>query len=207
LLRDCVKAVLNGSDVHYECFIADDLWSVNADEGQLAQVFHNLIQHARNAVTENRAIDVYATNQDIADDPLLFLPQGRYARISIRDHGAGLRADQLNKIFDPYFSAKKQGHGLELATAYSIVRKHEGQIRVESISGQGTVFHVYLPACDVAEEPSAAAAEPRSVEGAQGRVLVMDDEPGIRQLATGLLMKIGYTPAVAADGVAPSFTA
>ncbi len=199
LLRDCTKAALQGSVVNYQFFFAEDLWTVNADEAQLAQVFQNLIHNARHAVSATPVIDVHANNIDMASDPLMFLIPGRYVRISIRDHGTGLQPEQLSKIFDPYFSSKKQGGGLELATAYSIIRKHEGQIRVESISGQGTVFHVYLPAATVAakDEPKGQRRARRIVGG---RILVMDDEPSIRQLASILLQRIGYTAVAVADG-------
>jgi PAS domain S-box-containing protein len=200
LLRDCARSALQGSNVNYQFFISEDLWPVHADEGQLAQVLHNLIQNARQAVGDKPAIDIHASNHEIARDPLLFIEPGRYVRISIRDHGAGLQPEQLSKIFDPYFSSKKQGSGLELATAYSIVRKHGGQIRVESISGEGTVFHIYLPASDTTA-PAPAAIPPKSIRAAQGRILVMDDEPAIRELAAILLKRIGYTATVAADGI------
>jgi two-component system, cell cycle sensor histidine kinase and response regulator CckA len=121
-------------------------------------------------------------------------------RISIRDFGGGLEGDHLHKIFEPYFGGKKGG-GLELATAYSIVRKHDGQIRVESISGQGTVFHVYLPATNapVSCAPARLAHEDRPAL-ARRRVLVMDDEPGIRGLAVALLEHLGMQVETAADG-------
>src|SRR6185369_10420736 len=106
---------------------------------------------------------------------LLFLKPGKYVRISIRDYGRGLQTEHLNKIFDPYFASKKQGSGLELATAYSIVRKHEGQIRVESVSGQGTVFHVYLPAAEMAVVAERSKPVKSGSFSGSGRVLVMDD--------------------------------
>jgi len=201
LLRDCTKATLQGSNVNFQFYIAEDLWAVNADEGQLAQVLQNLIRNARHAVSATPVIDVHASNIEMATDPLMFLIPGRYVRISIRDHGAGLQEEQLSKIFDPYFSSRKHGGGLELATAYSIVRKHEGQIRVESISGQGTVFHVYLPAATTGVEAVAVVPTARRFpRSTGGHILVMDDEPAIRQLSSTLLHRIGYTAVAVADG-------
>jgi PAS domain S-box-containing protein len=199
LLRDCTKVALQGTDINYQFFFTEDLWPVNADEGQLAQVFQNLVQNARSAVADTPVIDVHGSNMELARDPLMLLIPGRYVRISIRDHGAGLQPEQLNKVFDPYFSPRKPGGGLELATAYSIVRKHGGQIRVESISGQGTVFHVYLPAASTVTEKEAPRQRPEP-RGVGGRVLVMDDEDAIRQLASALLRRIGYTAVAVADG-------
>jgi PAS domain S-box-containing protein len=200
LLCDCAKAVLQNTGVQYHFFIAADLWPVSADESQMAQVVHNLIQYARHAAAEHPRIDIHAVNQVFSGDPLSLLKPGRYIRISIRDHGAGMAPDQLNKIFDPYFSPRTQGQGLELASAYSIVRKHEGQIRVESVSGEGSVFHIYLPASAEAVTETATQVRRRAQRPGAGRILVMDDEASIRKVATLLLARAGYTPVTAADG-------
>ncbi len=200
VLRDCAKAVLQNTGIQYHFFVAADLWPVNADESQMAQVVHNLIQYARHAAAEQPRIDIHAVNQEFSGDPLSLLKPGRYIRISIRDHGAGMAPDQLNKIFDPYFSPRTQGQGLELASAYSIVRKHEGQIRVESVSGEGTVFHIYLPASAGVVNESATQVRRRAQRQGSGRILVMDDEASIRKVATMLLARSGYTPVTAADG-------
>ena len=183
-----------------EFFFGDELWAVEADEAQIVQVLQNLIRHAQSSMSADPRLDIHVFNQQIDSDPLLFLKPGRYVRVSIRDYGAGIRQENLPRIFEPYFGPKKQGHGLELATAYSIVRKHEGQIRVESIAGQGTVFHVYLPAADA--PVALPAPRPRAVRPGVGprRVLVMDDELPIRKLAVQLLQRLGCTVETAADG-------
>ncbi len=200
LARDCAARVLEDGAVTPGFYFGDGLWSVEADEAQIVQVLQNLIRYARASMSADPRLDIHVFNQQIDSDPLLFLKPGRYVRVSIRDYGAGIQQESLPRIFDPYFGPKKQGHGLELATAYSIVRKHEGQIRVESIAGQGTVFHVYLPA---AEAPVALPApRPRALRPEAGprRVLVMDDELPIRKLAVQLLQRLGCTVETAADG-------
>ena len=200
LARECAARALENSDVTPEYFFGDDLWAVEADEAQMVQVLQNLIRHAHASMSQDARLEVHVLNQEVENDPLLFLKPGRYVRVSIRDYGAGLQQENLAKIFEPYFGPKKQGHGLELATAYSIVRKHEGQIRVESIAGQGTVFHVYLPA--VLAPVALPAPRPRALRPvvASRRVLVMDDELPIRKLAVQLLQRIGCTAETAADG-------
>jgi PAS domain S-box-containing protein len=200
LTRECAARALENTDVVAEFFLGDDLWVVEADEAQIVQVLQNLINHARGSMSKDPRMDIHVLNQEVADDRLLFLKQGRYVRVSIRDYGAGIQQENLTKIFEPYFGPKKQGSGLELATAYSIVRKHEGQIRVESIAGQGTVFHIYLPAVEVPVAvplPPVRVLRPGSVPR---RVLVMDDELPIRKLAVQLLQRIGCTVETAADG-------
>lgn len=201
LVRGCAERALQGSSVAAEFFIADNLWPVGADESQIMQVVHNLVSYARASMAAAPRLDIHVLNQEVGREPLLLVNPGRYVRISIRDYGAGVETEHLPKIFDPYFGGRRSGNGLELATAYSIVRKHDGQIRVESISGQGTVFHIYLPAA----APEAPAA-PRPVRRAKKRsrvgrrVLVMDDEEPIRTLAVQLLGSIGHTAETAADG-------
>ena len=201
LVRECATGALLDSGVVPEFFFGDDLWTVEADESQIGQVLQNLLSFSRASLGRDPRLDIHVINQEVMTDPLLFLPPGRYVRVSIRDHGAGLQPEALGTIFEPYFGAKKHGSGLELATAYSIVRKHEGQIRVESMPGQGTLFHVYLPAA-VAPLPLPRVIQPRpgSEKLAPRRVLVMDDELPIRTLATLLLERVGCASATAADG-------
>jgi PAS domain S-box-containing protein len=202
LVRDCAVSALRDMPVTTEFFFGEDLWLVEADESQITQVLHNLIGYARASMSKDPRLDVHVFNQEMASDPLLLLPPGRYVRVSIRDYGAGIQPENAAKIFEPYFGSKKQGSGLELATAYSIVRKHEGQIRVESISGQGTVFHIYLPASQsppVAVAPTRSESQSRAVITAR-RVLVMDDELPIRKLAVLLLEKLGCAAVTAEDG-------
>lgn len=200
LVRECAARALENSGVTPEFFLGDGLWAVEADEAQMVQVLQNLIRHAHASLSQDARLEVHVLNQEVESDPLLALQPGRYVRVSIRDYGAGLPPENLTRIFEPYFGPKKQGHGLELATAYSIVRKHEGQIRVESIPGQGTVFHVYLPA--VLAPVALPASRPRALRPGvpPRRVLVMDDELPIRKLAVQLLQRIGCTAETAADG-------
>ena len=202
LVRECVARALQGTEIIPDFFIADTLLPVEADESQISQVVQNLVSYARASMSKAPRLDIHVLNQEIASDPLLLLKPGNYLRISIRDYGAGIQPENLTKIFDPYFGGKKQGSGLELATAYSIVRKHDGQIRVESISGEGTVFHIYLPAArDTAAPPRTAERRQRQISFEPRRVLVMDDELPIRKLAVQLLQRIGCSAVTAADGV------
>jgi PAS domain S-box-containing protein len=200
LVRACATRALQGSGTAVEFFMADSLWPVCADESQVGQVVQNLIAHACASMSKDPRLDIHVLNQEISHDALLLLKPGNYVRVSIRDFGAGLQPEHLTKIFEPYFGVKKQGSGLELATAYSIVRKHDGQIRVESISGQGTVFHVYLPAMLDAPRPAAPAQRSLFSHNGPRRILVMDDELPIRKLATLLLQRIGHTATTVADG-------
>ena len=121
-------------------------------------------------------------------------------RVSITDSGIGIPEENLSRIFDPYFSTKKAGSGLGLATLYSIVKNHGGYISVESRLGLGTTVHVNLPAsvsCEVTE-PAAAVASRRIL--GRGRVLVMDDEVSVRTLAVNMLKFLGHDAEVVSNG-------
>jgi CheY-like chemotaxis protein len=126
------------------------------------------------------------------------LPPGRYVQLAVADNGSGIARELLAKVFDPYFTTKAQGSGLGLATAYSIIRKHEGHIVAESEPGQGTTFRIWLPAGAASTGSVAPTGSSRSPFRA--RVLFMDDEAPIRAMAVLFMERIGYDCDVAVDG-------
>ncbi len=198
LLRESVAFALMGSNVGFTFFIDDDLWPVEADEGQIGQVVNNIVINAGQAMPEGGEVSVKAANETVTDDAGLPLKPGRYVKISIEDTGTGIPEGYLQRIFDPYFTTKQRGSGLGLATSYSIVKKHGGFIGVESQLTVGSCFHVYLPAS--ARElamPGADATEP--LRG-KGRILVMDDEEMVRSVAEQMLRHMGFEVVQARDG-------
>jgi CheY-like chemotaxis protein len=156
-----------------------------------------LFSHVRASLSAQPRLDIHVINHESESDPTLVLNPGRYVVVSIRDYGTGLQPDQLSKIFEPCFGPTRNGSGLELASAYSIVRKHDGQIQVESIPGEGTMFHVYLPA---AHEPPDAPVQTRPASASPCRILVMDDELPLRELAALVLARSGHQVETVADG-------
>ena len=123
----------------------------------------------------------------------------RYVKIAIKDEGPGIPQDNLSRIFDPHFTTKPKGSGLGLATALSIVKKHGGQIEVESMPNAGTTFFVYVPA---SEKDAEISVEESAVMPAfrTGRILLMDDEDVIREATGDLLRLLGYEVECARDG-------
>jgi len=121
-------------------------------------------------------------------------------RLSVADEGDGIPEAILSRIFDPYFTTKPTGSGLGLATSYSIIRKHHGCILVDSQEGIGTTFHVYLPACDL--KKIELADSQFVLNRGRGRILVMDDDERIREVAAQILDSIGYEVHTVADGSA-----
>jgi PAS domain S-box-containing protein len=198
LIRDSAEFTLRGSNVRCDFAFAPDLWPADIDQGQISQVINNLVINAMQAMPEGGIVQIRAENLVLANDSSVPMPAGRYVRFSVTDNGTGIRAEHLAKIFDPYFTTKQKGSGLGLATSYSIVKKHEGHISVDSTLGVGTAFHVLLPASTSKVRPaSETSVEP--VRG-QGYILIMDDEPLIRELAVTILDYLGYDSKTAADG-------
>jgi PAS domain S-box-containing protein len=195
--KESANFVLRGSNVKCEFSFPADLWHVEADEGQISQVLNNIIINANHAMSEGGTVQMYCGNVVVdQSDPLL--AKGKYILISIMDHGTGITKEHLSKIFDPYFTTKKKGSGLGLSTSYSIVRSHGGHITVESFPGIGTTFKIYLPASGEGK-PADCAGEARFVTG-KGRILVMDDEEAVRDVAQGMLETLGYSVTLAKDG-------
>ena len=112
----------------------------------MSQVINNLIINATQAMPEGGIIEVRAENMTEGAEHAIPLKEGKYIKISIKDHGIGIFEEHLPKIFDPYFTTKQKGSGLGLATSYSIVKNHCGYITAESELGIGTNFYIYLPA-------------------------------------------------------------
>lgn len=196
LLREVTGFALRGSNVRAEFAIPEDMWLVEADEGQISQVIHNLVVNAQQAMPEGGIVMVEGLNLEAEAVAHLSLKAGEYLRISVIDSGVGIPEDLLPKVFDPYFTTKEKGHGLGLAIAYSIVEKHGGHIEIKSRPGTGTTCHVYLPASPVQahkrmeERTPQAVAPPLHKEG--GRILLMDDEETVRKVAGEILCHLGY---------------
>lgn len=192
LITEAVSFALRGSNVAGRIELADDLWQVEADECQLNQVLHNLLINADQAMPGGGTVHVEVRNVHLAEGEVVGLAAGRYVELLVADQGPGIPAEHLDRIFDPYFTTKGSGTGLGLTSAYSIIKKHGGTIMVKSQPGCGAGFHVYLPACDRAAPPEPAEPSQELLPGG-GRVLVMDDEELIRDLAREMLELLGYS--------------
>ncbi|HEX74800.1 MAG TPA: PAS domain S-box protein [Dehalococcoidia bacterium] len=191
LLEESATFALRGSNIRCEFSLADNLWSVEVDEGQMNQVITNLVINADEAMPEEGILNIGARNSVVKTSSTLPLPEGNYVEITIEDHGIGISREHLSKIFDPYFTTKQKGSGLGLSTAYSIVKNHEGYITAKSKLGVGTTFHIYLPA---SEKPIPVEKEEvaETAAAGKGRILVMDDEEIVRALLHDELTDFGY---------------
>jgi two-component system cell cycle sensor histidine kinase/response regulator CckA len=197
-IKNAAKFALSGSRSEHSIVIKDDLWHVEADEGQIGQVIQNIVLNADQAMPEGGRVEIWAGNEEIAQGVNPLLPAGgRFVKVVIKDSGVGIPEHHLPKIFDPYFTTKQKGSGLGLATTYSIVRNHGGMINVNSEIGKGSSFSVYLAACD---EEAKKVPPPAVSTGRPGKVLVLDDEETVRIVIAQMLESLGHEVAVAEEG-------
>jgi signal transduction histidine kinase len=204
-LKDASMLSLSGSNVDFEISAPDTLWLVEFDLGQMNQAFNNLIVNAKEAMPEGGVINISAGNVDVdSTTPISGLPlsRGKYVKIAIKDHGVGIPEEYLPKIFDAYFSTKKRGPkkgmGLGLTTVHDIISKHGGYAYAESDKGAGTTLFIYLPASEK-ETIEKKLGEEKPLVG-KGRILVMDDEKLVRNVALQMLAILGYEAAASKDG-------
>ena len=150
-IRTTLKAALCESNIITILNIPDDLLSIPADAGRLAQAIEYIAINAREAMPSGGALLVSAANVTLSPQEVSNLAPGKYILITIKDEGGGIDPDLLPKIFDPYFSTKnrdsQKGMGLGLAISYAIIKQHDGLITAASELGNGAVFTIYLPAC------------------------------------------------------------
>ena len=197
---ESAEFVLRGSNIKCECYVTDDLWPVEADLGQINQVIHNLVINASQVMPEGGSCRLEAKNIIIQESDPIPLVAGKYIKISIHDKGGGIKPEHLNKIFDPFFTTKKTGTGLGLPTAYSIIKKHGGLLTVDSEVGGGSTFHIFLQASDRSILPVSEDAVHLELMKGEGRILLMDDEEFVRDIASSLLQYLGYTVDTANEG-------
>lgn len=205
LIEEAMALMLRGTNVRGEIRVDEDIWAIEADEGQVAQVLHNVIINAVQAMPDGGILRVEAGNLRLDATSATPLPPGAYVRIGITDEGCGIPEEIQERIFDPYFTTKEFGSGLGLASAYSIMTRHGGSISVESADARGTRCTLLLPAT---EKPLPMEAPPtvgrQSSERGRVRpaILVMDDEQTIRDLVTTMLGYLGYEVHTCEEGEA-----
>jgi ligand-binding sensor domain-containing protein/signal transduction histidine kinase/CheY-like chemotaxis protein len=199
LLKDTVEFSLSGSKSKSEFNIADDLLIVECDEGQISQVISNLIINADQAMINGGKIEISASNVENAEEVNSMSNRySKYVKISIKDYGVGIPPENLTKVFDPFFTTKPKGKGLGLSSVYSIIKRHDGFIEVDSKVGEGTTFNVFLPAST--KKVEIKLDQEVSLEKFEGKILLMDDEEMIRDFASILLTEMGFEVDLVCDG-------
>lgn len=201
LVNESVSLVLHGSNVKSSVDIPDSVHAIEADEGQISQVFHNIIINATQSMPGGGTLTVSVQNETLDSNNLMALPPGSYVCLTFTDAGCGISDADQKKIFDPYFTTKVNGTGLGLASTHSIIIKHGGHIGVSSKVGQGTTFTIHLPSIGetFSEYQTISLSRTISYHNA-GSIIVMDDEVMIQELAAEMLTEIGYQVETCADG-------
>jgi PAS domain S-box-containing protein len=201
-LRTTVPASIN---VHQE--ICSDPLPVNADSTQLHQVLLNLVNNARDALdgVDNQCITIklekfHADDLFIESHP--YFKAGFYAHLSVEDNGCGIPEDQIKHLFEPFFTTKEQGKGtgLGLAMVFGSIKMHHGFVEIESIEGEGSTFHVYLPLLKSEEIAPASLQEKETTEGHGETILLVDDQQHVLETGKEVLDTLGYRVLTASNG-------
>ncbi|HEV8631196.1 MAG TPA: ATP-binding protein, partial [Thermoanaerobaculia bacterium] len=197
---------LIGEDIQLVTHLDDSLAKVKADPGQVQQILVNLVVNARDAMPEGGVIEIATRNLELASgsprqasEPV---QPGHYVMLAVSDSGEGMDQETLARVFEPFFTTKEQGRGtgLGLATVYGIVRQSDGYVWVYSEPGQGTTFKVYLPRAAGQESGEVEVTAGRQSIAATETVLLVEDEPMVRDLARRVLADRGYAILEAGDG-------
>jgi PAS domain S-box-containing protein len=190
-----------GEDIELVTILEPRLSAIQVDPGQVEQVLMNLVVNARDAMSEGGTITLKTENVTIDEEYVKVEPEaraGKFACLSVQDTGTGMDEETLRHIFEPFFTTKEagKGTGLGLSTVYGIVKQHNGWLNVYSEPGQGSVFKIYLPVFSIEEgeetkeEKVSLSAE---LKGKGERILLVEDEEGVRKFAERVLKKNGYT--------------
>ena len=198
---------LIGERIALTTMLSPEALPVRADQGQIAQVIVNLVVNARDALPNGGNIHVESRQLSLsqpAEAPLAGLPAGEWIMLTITDDGIGMSADVVSRAFEPFFTTKPvgEGTGLGLSTVYGIIAQAGGRVFVESAPGLGTSVRILLPRYESTERVTRATPLSAPVLSRGERILVVEDESGLRRLVAEILTRRGYLVTVASDGAA-----
>ncbi|MBU0987864.1 MAG: PAS domain S-box protein [Proteobacteria bacterium] len=189
-------------EIRFHLSLSEDLFWITADQGQIEQVIMNLFLNATDAMNGGGDLVLKTKNlspEDLNNKPFKPKP-GNYVKLSVKDSGAGMDKETMERIFEPFFTTKNidKGTGLGLASVYGIIKGHGGHIDVDSEKGHGTTFNIFLPAST--EKPQRWVEIQEPIKKGSGTILLVDDEEMILDVASLLLKNLGYTVIEAKGG-------
>lgn len=203
LVADIVDEALEyaslDSGINVKQDIAGDMWPVEADSSQFVETLLNLLLNAEQAMPVGGYVTITGRNIELDSSSGIPLDSGKYVSIAVSDSGVGIAADKIDRIFDPFYSTKKVGHGLGLTASYAIARRHGGHITVESTPYLGSKFTVYIPASSQRAEDTTTSQHLEAKSSC--RVLFIDSEPAVRRFARLTLSSLGYDVTNASDAL------
>jgi CheY-like chemotaxis protein len=198
---------LLGEDVVLETKYAQDLSRIEADTGMLEQVVMNLAVNARDAMPKGGKLLISTSSVEVDEQKAKQHADARtgpFSCLTVTDTGCGMERKTLERIFEPFFTTKEvgKGTGLGLATVYGIVKQHQGWIELSSEVGVGTTFKVYFPAVAHEDEPAPeSSASTEAIRGGKETILLVEDEPMLRELVREILLSYEYHVLEAGSGV------
>lgn len=198
LIVDMCDFILRGSPISTSYDIPDEIMNISADKGQLGQVIQNLVINAKQAMPDGGILNIRVEDILLGTGEVKGLKPGEYLRITVRDSGPGIPPEDITRIFNPYFTTKKKGNGLGLATSYSIITRHSGTITVSNHRDGGAEFVVILPASSEKEEMP--EKKEHKISKGTGRILIMDDDVVVRDVLNVMLEQTGYQSVQSCDG-------
>jgi CheY-like chemotaxis protein len=189
-----------GETLKIETVLAGGIWRTYADAGQLENALLNLCVNARDAMPDGGHLTVETSNTHLDDAYAAVHPEvepGQYVLIAVTDTGSGMPPEVVERAFDPFYSTKGAGRGtgLGLSQVYGFVKQSGGHVKIYSEPGQGTSVKLYLPRFtgNTAARTSDALAEPKPLGAATEVILVVEDEPAVRNMSVDALRELGYT--------------
>jgi PAS domain S-box-containing protein len=195
---------LIGEDIELKTVLADDLGLIKVDPGQLSQVLMNLAVNSRDVMPLGGRLTIETCNVTLRQTRMAVYSEikpGDYVQLSVADTGYGMPPEVRTRIFEPFFTTKEvgKGTGLGLSVVHGIIRQSGGHIEVDSEPGVGTIFRIYFPITDKPMSEQAGPAGQRVIRGGSETVLLVEDEPGVRQIALLALRTHGYHVLVAGN--------
>ena len=195
MIQNMIGFIVTGELHEYNLDFPDDLHHISCDPGKIDQILEGLIKNAVEALPSGGLITIKAENIALDSGSSPSMPTGDYLQITISDNGTGIQANDMDKVFDPYFTTKKDAKGLGLTIAYSVIEQHHGHIEIHSTS-TGTSVRLILPAYKKIKTEQIAREKP----AVTGKILLMDDEESIRLPIQKILISLGYEVEIVSDG-------
>lgn len=197
-IEDCVRSLLSQSDIICYFSIPEKLWATPVNEKKIKEILHAIILNSVQAMPDGGTIELGADNTTFFAETAGPIREGNYIKISITCHGNDTPQELLSKSSDPHPSMKKHGNGVELSTAYTIIKENDGYMTVDSQAGTLTTFTIYLPASQKRTSEKRIVA--KTIRSGKRRVLVMEDDEITRALVGEMLDRCGYEAEFATGG-------